>query len=77
MSDWKEVNSKLTRTFEFPDFAEAMVFVNKVATLAEELDHHPDFHIDYKKVTLELSTHSAGGVTEKDHELAERIDEIL
>lgn len=75
--DWKEVQGRLTRTFEFPDFAGAMVFVNKVATLAEELDHHPDFHIDYKKVTLELTTHSAGKVTEKDRELAERISRLI
>lgn len=74
--DWKEAGGKLTRTFEFPDFAGAMVFVNKVATLAEELDHHPDFRIDYKKVTLELTTHSAGKVTEKDRELAERINQL-
>lgn len=73
---WKEVNGKLTRTFEFPDFTEAMVFVSKVATLAEELDHHPYIHINYKKVTLELTTHSAGKITEKDHELAERINKF-
>ncbi len=77
MNNWLEISGKLTRTFEFPDFAGAMVFVNKVATLAEELDHHPDFHIDYKKVTLELTTHSEGKVTAKDRELAERIDELI
>ena len=77
MNNWLEISGKLTCTFEFPDFAGAMVFVNKVATLAEELDHHPDFHIDYKKVTLELTTHSEGKVTAKDRELAERIDELI
>lgn len=75
--DWKEVQGRLTRTFEFPDFAGAMVFVNKVAALAEELDHHPDIHINYKKVTLELTTHSAGKITEKDHEAAKRINELV
>ena len=74
---WKESNGMLTRTFEFPDFAETMVFVNNVAAVAEELDHHPDMHISYKTVVLELSTHSAGGVTEKDHELAKRINQLV
>ena len=75
--NWQEIDGKLTRTFEFPDFGAAMVFVNKVADAAEEADHHPDIHISYKKVTLELTTHSAGEITDKDHELAKKINELV
>lgn len=77
MGDWQEVNGKLTRTFEFPDFGAAMGFVNEVAKIAEEMNHHPDIRINYNKVTLELFTHSAGAVTEKDHTLAERINTLV
>lgn len=76
MNKWLEQNGKLTRTFEFPSFPAAIEFVNKVADLAEDLDHHPDIHINYKKVTLELTTHSAGKIMERDRELAQRIDEL-
>lgn len=76
MGDWQEVEGKLTRVFELADFKAAMGFVGKVAELAEAAQHHPDIQIKYNKVTLELFTHSAGAVTEKDHALAERINEI-
>lgn len=74
---WEETEGKLTRTFEFPSFPAAMEFVNKVANVAEEADHHPDIQINYKKVILELTTHSAGKITAKDHELAGRINELV
>ncbi len=75
---WKKVNGKiLRRTFSFKDFAHAVRFVNRVAKLAEHYDHHPDFHIFYNKVVLELSTHSAGGLTEKDFALARKIDKVV
>ncbi len=67
----------LTKTYEFTDFADAMIFVNEVAQLAEERDHHPDIDIRWNTVTLVLSTHSAGGLTAKDFELASRISRIL
>lgn len=68
---------RISRTFEFPDFANAMVFVTEVAALAEEENHHPDITISYNKVTLALSTHSAGGLTERDFSIAAKIDGVV
>ena len=70
---WENNGKEITRLYKFKDFAEAMVFVNKVAGLAEAADHHPDIDIRYNKVRLTLSTHSAGGLTEKDFSLARQI----
>jgi 4a-hydroxytetrahydrobiopterin dehydratase len=74
---WKEEENKLNRSFEFKDFRAAMAFMNKVADVAEELDHHPWWSNVYNRVEIELTTHDAGNtVTDKDVELARRIDEI-
>jgi 4a-hydroxytetrahydrobiopterin dehydratase len=62
----------LERTFELPSFRDAIAFVSRVAELAEEANHHPDIAISYKKVTLRWTTHSAGGLTDLDYELATR-----
>jgi 4a-hydroxytetrahydrobiopterin dehydratase len=62
----------LERTFELPSFRDAIAFVGRVAELAEEANHHPDIAISYKKVTLRWTTHSAGGLTDLDYELATR-----
>ncbi len=70
---WSLESRDIHRTFDFPDFAAAMVFVNGVATLAEHVNHHPDIDIRWNKVTLRLSTHSAGGLTALDFDLAKRI----
>ncbi len=75
--DWNEVGGELQRTFQFDDFAASIVFVNRVAEAAEKADHHPDILIRYNKVTLTISTHDAGGITEKDFDLAERADSFL
>lgn len=64
----------LRRTFTFPGFLEAIGFVTRVATAAERADHHPDIDVRYSKVTLALSTHDSGGLTEKDFALAEETD---
>lgn len=73
-----EMVTTLARTFHFNDFQDAIVFVNQVAKLAEEERHHPDLFIhSYSKVTVSLTTHSAGGLTENDFILAAKIDEIL
>jgi 4a-hydroxytetrahydrobiopterin dehydratase len=72
MSDWDEVDGALERTFELPSFREAIAFVNRVAELAEREDHHPDIGVSYRKVTLRWVTHAAGGITDRDHELADR-----
>jgi len=67
-----EVDGALEHTFELGSFAEAIAFVNKVAELAEQENHHPDIAVSYRKVTLRWTTHSAGGITDRDRELAER-----
>jgi 4a-hydroxytetrahydrobiopterin dehydratase len=66
----------ITRTFTLPSFPAALVFASAVGNLAERADHHPDILIQYKKVTLTLSTHSEGGLTKKDFALAHEIDQI-
>lgn len=71
---WNETGGALERTFELPSFAEAIAFVNRVAELAEQEGHHPDIEISYKKVTLRWTTHSAGGITDRDYDLARRSD---
>ena len=71
---WTRRGNAITRTFEFPTFPDAIAFVNRVAEVAEKMDHHPDVDIRYTKVTCSLSTHSAGGITQKDFKLAEEID---
>ncbi|HXG77677.1 MAG TPA: 4a-hydroxytetrahydrobiopterin dehydratase [Gaiellaceae bacterium] len=69
---WSEVDRALERTFSFPGFAEAIAFVNRVAELAEAENHHPDIAIHYDRVTLRWWTHTAGGITDRDRQLAER-----
>jgi len=77
MSTWSQRPDALERDLEFEDFGQAMAFVNRVAERAEEANHHPDILIHgWNKVRLTLSTHSEGGLTEKDHALAARIDEV-
>ncbi|HET8738818.1 MAG TPA: 4a-hydroxytetrahydrobiopterin dehydratase [Acidimicrobiia bacterium] len=75
--DWSWADNEITRTFEFADFNESMGFVTRVALAAEKADHHPDIDIRWNKVTLSLSTHSEGGVTAKDLELADKIDRLV
>ena len=72
MSDWDEVDGALERTFELPSFEEAIAFVNRVAELAERENHHPDIKVSYKKVTLRWVSHSSGGITDRDHQMAEQ-----
>ena len=69
-------NKKLERKFKFKNFVEAMKFVNKVADLAEEQGHHPDFHIHYNKITIELWTHAVGGLSLNDFIVAAKINKI-
>ena len=69
---WSEVDNALEREFRFADFRAAMDFVNRVAEVAEEENHHPDIVISYNRVTLRWWTHTAGGITDTDRELAER-----
>jgi len=76
LPDWKRNGDVIARTFEFKDFPAAMDFTNAVAALAEQAQHHPDIDVRWNKVTLALSTHDAGGLTEKDFALARQCDEL-
>jgi 4a-hydroxytetrahydrobiopterin dehydratase len=71
---WKSEGDELVKVVTRKDFRDALAFVNQVGELAEEANHHPDIDIRWNTVVLRLSTHSAGGVTDKDHALAARID---
>jgi 4a-hydroxytetrahydrobiopterin dehydratase len=75
LSGWERKGNEIRRTFSFADFRGSMAFVNRVAELAEAMDHHPDVDIRYSKVTLALSSHDAGGLTARDFTLAEKIGE--
>ena len=74
LTGWSRDGRAVRKEYEFRTFADAIGFVNRVADLAEAADHHPDIDIRYRRVTLVLSTHSAGGITEKDLALAKQID---
>ena len=73
---WRRAGPAIERTWRFAGFKEAMVFVNGVAALAERENHHPDVTIHYNEVTLSLWTHSAGGLTARDFDLARTIDAL-
>lgn len=75
--EWDCDNKQLERSFEFDDFAGSIDFVNSVAEIAEELGHHPDIDIRWNKVQIIVSTHSKGGLTEYDFELAEKIENLV
>ena len=77
LDGWDGTTSEgIAKEHVFADFAEAMAFVNRVAEVAEELDHHPDIHVSYNRVRLVIINHSAGGVTQTCVMLAERIDRL-
>jgi 4a-hydroxytetrahydrobiopterin dehydratase len=76
LPDWQRTGVAITRTFAFKDFPAAIRFVNAVAKLAEKAGHHPDIDIRWNKVTLTLTTHSEGGLTEKDCQLAGQVDRL-
>ena len=71
---WTTKDGALERTFVLASFSDAIAFVNRVADLAEQEDHHPDITVSYKKVTLRWTSHSEGGITDRDYALAERSD---
>jgi len=71
-----EDGKKITKEFKFKNFKEAMAFINNVADLAESEGHHPDIHIYYSRVILELWTHAIGGLSENDFILAAKIDQL-
>jgi 4a-hydroxytetrahydrobiopterin dehydratase len=73
---WDRTGHELVKVHRENDFAGALAFVNRVGGLAERVNHHPDIEISWNTVTLRLSTHSAGGITAADLELAKQIDEL-
>jgi 4a-hydroxytetrahydrobiopterin dehydratase len=73
---WERHGDMLVRVWQFPSFRRALEFVNQAAALAEKSDHHPDIILSYRKVRLELSTHSEGGLTEQDFTFASEINAL-
>jgi 4a-hydroxytetrahydrobiopterin dehydratase len=74
LPEWRREGDAIRRSFTFGKFAEGIRFVDRVAVQADAMDHHPDIDIRYTTVTMTLSTHSAGGLTARDFELAAKID---
>ncbi|MEK6230647.1 MAG: 4a-hydroxytetrahydrobiopterin dehydratase [Luteolibacter sp.] len=75
--EWEQEKTYITRSIEFEEFMEGIDFVAVVGEIAEEAQHHPDISVKYTKVTLKLTTHDVGGVTDLDIQLAQRIDNVL
>ena len=76
LTNWKLDSDKLVRKFVFKDFIEAFGFMTKVALLAQQANHHPEWSNVYNKVEIYLTTHDAGGLTQKDVDLAVKIDSL-
>jgi 4a-hydroxytetrahydrobiopterin dehydratase len=76
LPQWKLEGKEIARNYEFPDFAAAMIFVNKVAEEAERAGHHPDIDIRYNKVRLALVSHDKGGITERDMKMAHALNSL-
>lgn len=77
LPEWEHDKKHIERTFEFDDFTQAIDFVNSVAEIAEDEEHHPEMDIRYNKVRLQLSTHAEGGLTDRDFEVADKIDNLM
>lgn len=73
---WSRRGDTLVKTYTFTAFADGIAFVDEVARVADRMQHHPDIDIRYTKVTLTLSTHDAGGITESDLQLAEQVESV-
>ncbi|MGI9553979.1 MAG: 4a-hydroxytetrahydrobiopterin dehydratase [Thermodesulfobacteriota bacterium] len=76
LNDWSKDGNEITKTFKLKNFIESVGFVNKIAILAEKADHHPDILVQYSKVKINLATHSEGGITIKDINLATEIEDL-
>ncbi len=74
---WIIYNKTIKKEFKFNNFIEAFGFMSKVALLSEKMDHHPNWHNTYNKVTIVLTTHDLGGITTNDIKLAEAIDQLI
>jgi 4a-hydroxytetrahydrobiopterin dehydratase len=76
LPNWSIERGNLHRAFEFADFSQAFAFMTRVALAAEKMDHHPDWSNAWNKVIIDLSTHSAGGLTQNDFNLATKISQV-
>jgi 4a-hydroxytetrahydrobiopterin dehydratase len=77
LPEWDLENNSIVRVLEFDDFMEGIDFVNAVAEIAEESGHHPDIDIRWCTITLRLTTHDVGGLTESDLEVAKKVDTLV
>jgi 4a-hydroxytetrahydrobiopterin dehydratase len=77
LAGWSRRGDALMKTYTFDRFANGIAFVDRVARVADEMDHHPDIDIRYTKVTMSLSTHDAGGITQNDLDLAHRFEQAV
>ena len=73
---WSRRGETLVKTFAFKTFPEGIIFIQRVADVAERMNHHPDIDVRYTKVTFQLSTHDAGGITQRDIQLAGEIEKL-
>jgi 4a-hydroxytetrahydrobiopterin dehydratase len=76
-TDWDEVDGALQRTVKAPSFMEAIALVNRIAELAERENHHPDLSVSYRTVTIRWTTHSEGGITDRDRAMASETDTLI
>jgi len=76
LSDWELKDGAIEKNIEFKDFNEALAFIVRLGLLAEQANHHPELHNVYNKVQIRLNTHSEGGVTQKDFDLAQKFDKL-
>jgi 4a-hydroxytetrahydrobiopterin dehydratase len=77
LAGWSRRGETLVKTFTFDKFAEGIAFVDRIAAAADAMDHHPDIDIRYTKISIALSTHDAGGITQSDLALAEKIEQAV
>lgn len=75
--NWQEVDGALYKKFEFADFVAAFAFMTRVAAVAEQQNHHPDWSNSWNIVEISLRSHDKGAITQNDHDLAQKIDELL
>ncbi|MDB9313195.1 4a-hydroxytetrahydrobiopterin dehydratase [Spirulina sp. CS-785/01] len=76
LSGWTQTGNKIQQTFKFKDFVTAIDFVNRLVEPAEAAGHHPDLEISYNKVIVSMTSHDAGGLTERDFEMAKKISQL-
>jgi 4a-hydroxytetrahydrobiopterin dehydratase len=76
LSGWEREGDAIRRSFKLQDFKGSVDFVNRITPVAEEMNHHPDLEISWNTVTVSITTHSEGGLTENDFELASKIDAL-